>query len=992
MKARMTSLVVLLGFVSISLPAAGYKIKTQSGSCPDGVPWSSQDLPYEYHIHEDGSDDLSFSKVKQGHTESFTEWDTPCCSSFTGTYKSKTSDVPEAGATFGNTQKNIMYFEKNDWPQALGDKDTTFAVTQSTYVSCNTVDADIFYNGVKWTWNMSGSFQGDDADLQSVATHEIGHVAGLGHTDDTSATMYPKASSDKIRSTELDDWQGICSIYSGSCICTPAKEVCDDIDNDCDTETDEGLTCHPPTLNEIADPAAIDEDSDAQSMELTGISAGEDGSPPISVSAQSKNTAIVGAPSVSYSSPSSTGTLTYKPVANANGTAEIEATVRESGGLTTTRSFQVTVQPVNDPPTIDPISDVNIQEDAQKTTLPISGVSPGPKESQDLNISASSDNQSLIESPTVKYTNPDSTGSLFFTPKPDANGDATITVSVDDGADENPTTSRSFNVTVEPVNDPPVFVPPTPDSTLSTEESERLQFQVQATDIDDSDLTYSISPEPSGATFDETTGLFRWTPTWEQADTYTFTLGASDGKAEQTRDVTVKVTFIDTDSDGVPDTWEKTNGLDTSSLDSDGDTISDEDEIGGSPLNAPDTDGDGTIDALDKDSDGDGIPDQKEAGDDDLSTPPVDTDDDGTADFRSLDADGDTVKDGEDNCRLIANQQQRDIDENGVGDACDEDIDGDSLDNSLEEKLGLDPEDRDSDGDTIKDKTEVGDSPEEPIDTDSDGTIDALSDDSDGDGHSDKVEAGDDKLATPPVDTDSDGTPDFRDTDSDGDTIPDAEDNCRLVKNPEQVDTDDDGKGDACDGDIDGDGVDDGEDNCKSVANETQVDTDGDGKGDKCDSDMDGDSIPNEEDNCPLEPNEEQKDNDDDEIGNICDKDDDDDGIRDNEDNCPLTENEAQEDTDDDGKGDACDSDLDGDGADNEDDNCPDVSNEAQEDTDGDGEGNVCDETPGTDIPGGCGCSSSGHPVKPGLVLFLILLVGLRARSTAGLFKSEANH
>jgi hypothetical protein len=155
---------------------------------------------------------------------------------------------------------------------------------------------------------------------------------------------------------------------------------------------------------------------------------------------------------------------------------------------------------------------------------------------------------------------------------------------------------------------------------------------------------------------------------------------------------------------------------------------------------------------------------------------------------------------------------------------------------------------------------------------------------------------------------------------------------------------------------------------------------------------MDGDSIPNEEDNCPLEPNEEQKDNDDDEIGNICDKDDDDDGIPDNEDNCPLTENEAQEDTDDDGNGDACDSDLDGDGVDNEDDNCPDVSNEAQEDTDGDGEGNVCDETPGTDIPGGCGCSSSGHPVKPGLVIFFVLLVGLRARSTAGLLKSGPDH
>ena len=62
------------------------------------------------------------------------------------------------------------------------------------------------------------------------------------------------------------------------------------------------------------------------------------------------------------------------------------------------------------------------------------------------------------------------------------------------------------------------------------------------------------------------------------------------------------------------------------------------------------------------------------------------------------------------------------------------------------------------------------------------------------------------------LDTDGDGTCDAMDDDDDNDTVPDGEDGCPLIANPDQIDTDEDGQGDACDDDDDDDGDPDGPD------------------------------------------------------------------------------------------------------------------------------------------------------------------------------------
>ncbi len=201
-------------------------------------------------------------------------------------------------------------------------------------------------------------------------------------------------------------------------------------------------------------------------------------------------------------------------------------------------------------------------------------------------------------------------------------------------------------------------------------------------------------------------------------------------------------------------------------------------------------------------------------------------------------------------------------------------------------------------------------------------------------------------------------------SDSDGDGVHNAEDNCPEVENKEQDDSDGDGVGDVCDKDKDGDGVlEDGDesgepgdapcasrqthrcdDSCPAHENPGQEDTDGDGAGDACDDDDDGDLVADGLDNCPLTPNDGQKDSDNDGVGNLCDEDVDGDAVKDEDDNCADEPNADQGDADGDGIGDVCDRDRDGDGIPNKTDNCPNATNPNQADLDGDSIGDACDE------------------------------------------------
>jgi hypothetical protein len=198
------------------------------------------------------------------------------------------------------------------------------------------------------------------------------------------------------------------------------------------------------------------------------------------------------------------------------------------------------------------------------------------------------------------------------------------------------------------------------------------------------------------------------------------------------------------------------------------------------------------------------------------------------------------------------------------------DLDGDGLSNEEELAYGLDPLNPDTDGDGILDGAELAWN----IDTDGDGTINALDSDSDGDGILDGVEDKDQdgvvgKYETDPTDPDTDddglndgeedfdgdgvidlGEPDPLNPDTDGDGVKDG------YEPDWYSDTDGDGSINVLDSDSDDDGLKDGEELVRKTDPLTQ-DTDGDGLMDGLEVDKGVNPLSKDTDNDGLKDGEE---------------------------------------------------------------------------------------------------------------------------------------
>ncbi len=221
----------------------------------------------------------------------------------------------------------------------------------------------------------------------------------------------------------------------------------------------------PPTISNIAD----------QSINQGGATAalpfviGDTETPvaSLTVSATSSNPTLVPTNSIVLGGAGANRTVSVTPPANRSGIAVITVLVADSSGGTATDQFTLTVNAVNQPPTLNVISDLELNEDAGERTVALAGISTGAfDELQTLAITATSSNPGLIPDPEVDYVSPNFTGTLSFTPAPNASGSATITVTVNDGQSQNNTITRTFLVTVYPVNDSPT-ISNIPDQTIN---------------------------------------------------------------------------------------------------------------------------------------------------------------------------------------------------------------------------------------------------------------------------------------------------------------------------------------------------------------------------------------------------------------------------------------------------------------------------------------------------------------------------------------------
>jgi len=345
--------------------------------------------------------------------------------------------------------------------------------------------------------------------------------------------------------------------------------------------------------------------------------------------------------------------------------------------------------------------------------------------------------------------------------------------------------------------------------------------------------------------------------------------GAVD--AGETNPTTGNPSDDDSDGDGITDETEILIGTNPDDGDTDDDGVLD----GVEPDVDEDTDGDGLINGLDPDSDNDGLYDGTELGldcdgpgTDESAGHCIPDGDAGATTTDPLDADTDdgSVPDGAEDSNLNGVVDPGELDPNDASDDVPPpDTDGDGLTDDLEDTLGSDPNDADSDDDGVIDGDEVNPAD----DTDGDGLINVLDVDSDNDGLFDGTELGLDCMnpatntnlghCRPDMDAGATTTSPL-DPDSDDGGVPDGQEDLNLdgvfdagegdpndpTDDVNFQDSDDDGLSDGIeiaigtdpnDADTDNDGVIDGDEPNYSD------DHDGDGTINALDADSDGDGI-----------------------------------------------------------------------------------------------------------------------------------------------------
>ncbi len=251
----------------------------------------------------------------------------------------------------------------------------------------------------------------------------------------------------------------------------------------------------------IAAPGVLENDSDPNGDAITAILVSE---PEHGTLALAANGGFVYSPNADWNG---TDTFTYKA---SDGTLESEdATVT------------ITVNPVNDAPVaVDDAYTV-----AEDTLLSIAA--PGVL-ANDYDVDGDVLNATVRTNPshgTLSFT---SDGSFTYMPDPDWHGTDSFTYNLitHPAPTSGWTDWATVTITVTPVNDAPVL-DPIADATIP--EMVAYTFTATATDVDSTNLTFSLVNAPAGATINASTGVFTWTPTEAQGpNVFTFTVKVCD--------------------------------------------------------------------------------------------------------------------------------------------------------------------------------------------------------------------------------------------------------------------------------------------------------------------------------------------------------------------------------------------------------------------------------------------------------------------------------
>jgi large repetitive protein len=225
---------------------------------------------------------------------------------------------------------------------------------------------------------------------------------------------------------------------------------------------------------------------------------------------------------------STTGTFSSTPPPNFNGAIDIIVTATDTGLLSTTSAFTLTITPVNDAPVITvAIADQSVAEDTAFTFAVPAGTFTDV-ETATLALTATLGDGSPLPAWLTFNT---TTGQFSGTPPLDFHGIINLKVTATDAG--NLSVSSPFMLTVTPVNDVPIA--PTAQSITTNEDVATAAIAIGATDADHDPLSYSIKagagPSLGTVTFNPAAGTFTYTPASNANGPDNFTILVTDGQS-----------------------------------------------------------------------------------------------------------------------------------------------------------------------------------------------------------------------------------------------------------------------------------------------------------------------------------------------------------------------------------------------------------------------------------------------------------------------------
>jgi Leucine-rich repeat (LRR) protein/PKD repeat protein len=224
--------------------------------------------------------------------------------------------------------------------------------------------------------------------------------------------------------------------------------------------------------------------------------------------------------------------LVISPVANWSGSVAVTVTAND-GELPVSSNFVITVNPVNDGPTlVVPFADLTLAEDFPLQTIDL------PSHFADI------DNASLGYSVTTNQSQVTAVvqgSQLLLSSVVNWNGTVTVTVTATDNITRT-SVSDAFDVVVTPVNDVPVVANVFSDMALNEDFGTiMLSLDGHFTDVDSPELTYSVTVDPTDVNGYVEAGNIVLNSTYDWNGIVTVTVTANDGVLQVTDTFTLTV-------------------------------------------------------------------------------------------------------------------------------------------------------------------------------------------------------------------------------------------------------------------------------------------------------------------------------------------------------------------------------------------------------------------------------------------------------------------